>query len=363
MCEKWLRDLPIGASASGPVLVREYQINKSAAGKDYDRLSITDGDLVVNAIMFDTTKDTMGGAIEKGKAYRAEVRAEEYQNAKTYKVVSLMPAPDIASKDFLQKAEINEKLYYDHVHYAAENMDNQILKTITCSILEQYKEAFMTSPAMETGHHAELCGYLYHVYRMLNMACHACAAYKDIQKDYVYAGVILHDIGKLFTIESGEMGVIQKTSYGMLMTPEQMSQAIIQQTASVCGISVFSTEVLNLLNIIESHNVYSKTRPATIEAVLVSQLDTLDAVMTTAETMTESLMPGTFSSAPMKEAGNIYFYRLPESKVKAEEPEGATEEKKNTAAVPDGEVQQASRPSVQTEKPEPEEDDEVPNFG
>ena len=69
-------------------------------------------------------------------------------------------------------------------------------------ILEENKSQLLIAPAAKKNHHAVRSGLLYHTTTMLRGALTLSSIYTFLNKNLLYTGVILHDIGK-FDVKKG----------------------------------------------------------------------------------------------------------------------------------------------------------------
>ena len=85
----------------------------------------------------------------------------------------------------------------------------------------------------------------------------------EINIDYLYAGGLLHDVGKLIEIESDGKGGYRKSRAGKL-TRHPISGAIL---AAECGVPE------EVINIIACHSKEGEGRPQVVETIFIHQAD------------------------------------------------------------------------------------------
>src|SRR5699024_8595767 len=76
-------------------------------------------------------------------------------------------------------------------------MENTNLQRIVRAFIKKYEEELYVYPAASKNHHAYVSGLSYNIISMLKIARQLYKLYPTINKDLLYAGVILHDIGKI----------------------------------------------------------------------------------------------------------------------------------------------------------------------
>lgn len=200
--------------------------------------------------------------------------------------------------DFVKAAPEEPQGMYDYILDVAENMEDQDLKKITKKLLIDNKERLLYYPAAQKNHHAQLGGLLYHMKRMLMTGERICEVYTNLKKDWVAAGVIIHDMEKLNEIMSGVDGIATGYSF-----EGQMLGHIIQGIKSIDRIAyeldIPREKAIMLEHMILSHHYEpeygSPKRPLFPEAEVLHYLDILDARMFDMHAALEATQPGEFS--------------------------------------------------------------------
>ncbi len=223
--------------------------------------------------------------ITLGRTYLFEYDAQEGTERTTYTVTSFK---DITSLPFREKDEALRLFYptapismeeaLKEVYAFIERIDNKIIKDITKTLIDNHKEDFFVYPAASKMHHAYVGGLAYHSLGMLRFADGFITNYPYLNKDYIYAGILLHDIGK--TIEL--TGVIN-TEYslkGQLLGHLVLGAIEIEKTAEKLGYGN-QEEVMLLEHMLISHHGQpqfgSAKKPMTPEALVLWYIDTIDS--------------------------------------------------------------------------------------
>ena len=79
-------------------------------------------------------------------------------------------------------------------------MKNPQIQRITRHLLKKHEAAFMTYPAATRNHHDYVSGLIDHVVSMLKLGKSIADLYPSLNKDLLYAGIILHDMGKVIEL-------------------------------------------------------------------------------------------------------------------------------------------------------------------
>lgn len=179
---------------------------------------------------------------------------------------------------FYPQAPINLKDAQKEIFSYVNKIENNIIRQITNNLIEKYKEDFFLYPAASKLHHAYVGGLAYHSIGMCHLADGFIENYPYLNKDYVYAGILLHDIGK--TIEL--TGVIN-TEYslrGQLIGHLVLGAMEIEKEAIKLGYAD-SEEALMLEHMLISHHGQpmfgSAKKPMTPEALVLWYIDTIDS--------------------------------------------------------------------------------------
>ncbi|MBP2241071.1 3'-5' exoribonuclease [Cytobacillus eiseniae] len=205
------------------------------------------------------------------------------------------PTDSVKLADFLETAplsidEMTEKL----TQYIFE-MKNPSIQRITRHLIKKHQKAFLEYPAATRNHHEFVSGLAYHVVSMLDLAKAIASLYPSLDKDLLYAGVILHDLGKVIEL-SGPISTVY-TVEGNLLGHITIMVNEIGKAADELSIS--GEEVLVLQHLVLSHHgkaEWGSPKPPLIkEAEMLHYIDNLDAKMNMLDGALERVKPGEFT--------------------------------------------------------------------
>jgi 3'-5' exoribonuclease len=164
-------------------------------------------------------------------------------------------------------------------------IEHPAMKALVAEYLhdEMLMEQFRRAPAAKMLHHAFLGGLLEHTLQLLKIAVAICPLYPRINRDVVLVGLFLHDLGK--TRELSWLGSFSYTDRGELVGHIVEGAIMLHDKAQAVmttqGIRLPKHALTVLQHIILSHHTrpeYGAAKiPATPEAILVAQIDDLDA--------------------------------------------------------------------------------------
>lgn len=182
------------------------------------------------------------------------------------------------------------------VYQTIELIENKVIHDITKDIMDSYSDDFFIYPAATKLHHAYVGGLAYHTIGMINLVEGFLNTYKCLNKDYLYAGVILHDIGKTV-----EFSGVENTEYaldGQLLGHSVIGSQCIMKSAMKLGFSE-REEVLILQHLLISHHgqpVFGAAKkPMTADALLLWYIDSIDSKFRVLEEVLDKTVPGEFT--------------------------------------------------------------------
>ncbi len=224
-------------------------------------------------------------AIKLGHTYIFNYDIVDGLERKSYNVVSFTEITELdfsladeALRAFYPGAPISAKDAQEEVNKYIELIDNDIIKEITKYLINKYHDKFFIYPAASKMHHAYVGGLAYHSIGMLNLADGFLKNYPYLKKDYLYAGIMLHDIGKAL-----ELSGVVNTEYslkGQLVGHLVLGAMEIELAAKELGYADCK-EALYLEHMLVSHHGMpqfgSAKKPATAEALALWYIDTIDS--------------------------------------------------------------------------------------
>jgi len=119
--------------------------------------------------------------------------------------------------DFICKTNQDIESLWGYITETKESINNPHLKDLLNAFFddEEFVEKFKTIPAAVRYHHACIGGLLEHTWEVLEYCKKTVEIHPSLDKDLLFAGAILHDIGK---IRENEVSLgINQTREGMLL--------------------------------------------------------------------------------------------------------------------------------------------------
>lgn len=188
-------------------------------------------------------------------------------------------------------AELKDSIY----NYIMQIKNETILK-ITKKALKKCEKSFFIYPAGQKLHHNYVGGLAHHTLGMLNLANDFARNFPYLNKDYLFAGVILHDLGK-----TSEFTGVENTEYsleGQLLGHLVIGGFSVHDISRELGLED-KEEVLILEHMVISHHGQPAfgacKRPQTAEAAALWYIDTLDSKFRVLGTELEHTEAGEFT--------------------------------------------------------------------
>ena len=208
------------------------------------------------------------------------------------------PDDEIEMSELVPCSPYDSQWMYDELCGIADSFKNSDLKAIVSCLLEQYRDELLVCPAAVKMHHAFRGGLLYHTLTLIRLAEGLCPVYPFIDKDLLFAGIILHDSAKIFELSFTEAGVAGSYTVEGQLIGHLVKGAIELETASI-KLGIPKEITLKLQHMVLSHHgepdFGSPVRPLFIEAEVLNQLDTMDAKIYEMAQELEKVKPGEFT--------------------------------------------------------------------
>lgn len=288
----------------------DVNIKKTTSGDDYASMIGFDGFDKIEAKIWNFN-DEFKELLVSGEVYKVKARTKQYQNRTQINILSIEQVDENDGYDlsmFYEKAKYSSEELAKRINDYFMKINNPILKTIVSVILKKHFNDFFNYPAAVSMHHNYYSGLAYHTYSMLKLSDAYLELYPFINKDLVYSGIILHDLGKIVEL-SGPKGT-EYTKQGKLLGHISLGANEVSNVSLELGFSE-SEEITNLLHIILSHHGQleygSPKEPATPEAALIHFLDYNDSRLAALELEVNKTKKGEYTQ-PIAPFDRRIFY-------------------------------------------------------
>lgn len=268
-----------GDSVESFYLVKRAQDGVTQQGKPYMTLILADKTGELDSKLWTVTPEQIK---ELKEADLVKVRGEiiNYRGKNQMKILEIRtstPEDNVLVKDFLKEAPIDGEDLFEKIFDYALKITNANLQRITRGLLNKYRKEFSTFPAAMSNHHDFVSGLAYHVYTMLRVGESLCDIYETLDRNLLYAGIILHDIGKVKEL-SGAVNTTY-TVEGNLIGHIVIATEEITKIAEELNIE--GEDVMLLKHLILAHHgkleYGSPKTPMIPEAEILHMIDNIDA--------------------------------------------------------------------------------------
>lgn len=284
----FVSELKNGASFVDVVFgISALSVSEDRNGRPYWSLSLLDKSGTIPAKVWSELVAQLAGlSFKPGDLCSVCGTVGEYRGQLQLTVTSLKKA-ELASQDLTDFLPCTDEdlagLEQKIVSYLAKIEDPE-LQELLISLFDYYKQDYLRSPAATRNHHNFVGGLAEHVCEMLEVAEVMLKHYPEANPDLVYAGIIMHDIGKLKELTLNGF-VFEYTAEGKLLghitIGVNMLESFIAKHPDRFAKLEDSFKIALLKHIILSHHSKlefgSPVRPGTIEAGIVAKVDILSS--------------------------------------------------------------------------------------
>ncbi len=283
-------------------LAPKDDVNSIFAVKYINLAQGRDGKSYLNLILSDATGDIetrmwanaskVASHISRGDFVQAAGKINLYQNRKQFVIskIERLAEESVDLSDFTIKSEFDPEKMYGDLLAIVERLDDVYIKDLLGLILNDstIKERLHFWSAGKTIHHAYQSGLLEHILSCATLA-ESLSAHYQVNKNFVVAGAIIHDLCKVFELTSGVS--VEYTDEGKMVGHLVGAVELVERFS--VKIENFPRDTkMHLKHIVISHHgefEYGSPKiPQTSEAFLVSLIDLMDSKMNTIETIKQN---------------------------------------------------------------------------
>jgi len=307
---KKVKDFNEGEHLTVNLLVNSVNRGVTNNGAPYLSLVLQDSSKSIEAKLWDV-KPEIEKEISAGKVFTFTLEINKYKGNLQAKVINVLPVPqsEVNPDDFVFKSPISKEELTNDIQTGINSINNKTIAKIVTSLLKKYDNDVYEYPAASKIHHNFIGGLATHTVGMLKVANALCDIYPNINRDYLVAGVIIHDLGKIEEYTSPV--VTEYTTQGKLLGHISILDARLLEVGK--ELKVEDSEELMLLRhmVLAHHGQYefgSPVRPETLEAELLFMIDNIDAKVNILTKALEEVNEGEFTQK-LFALDNRVFYK------------------------------------------------------
>lgn len=285
-----INELKPQEAIKGTYLCKFKQLLKNKNGKDYLTIKLQDKTGTLDGKIWSIHNGI--GAFEVDDIVQVEGETLLYQDNLQLNITKIQKAEEICDlKNFLPHSKKDVTVLEETLMGYIDAVENYYLKQLLETIFytDDIFNAFTKHSGGKSVHHAYLNGLLEHTVIVTKIGIQLAELYDGVCKDYVIAGCLLHDIGKL-----KELTPFPRNDYsdeGQLLGHLMIGAEMVHDAAR--NIEGFPDEMERILKhiLIAHHGEYeygSPKRPKCLEAMIVHLADYSDSRLKMMEEMLES---------------------------------------------------------------------------
>ncbi|WDF83522.1 HD domain-containing protein [Lacticaseibacillus pabuli] len=295
-----------------PLLIKSADIRIAKNGKKFIALILQDTSGHMPAKLWDAS-DAAIEQYKAGEVVHVRGKRELYNDNPQIKLYGMRLATQEEGNDpkyFLERAPEKSGDMEEDISSFVFDILNPNWNRIVRKLLADHHDAFFSYPAAKSNHHANGGGLAFHTLSILRLAKHVGEQYPNINVSLLYAGAILHDMGKTIELSgpvSTEYTVTGNLIGHIVLIDEEIIRACIE-----LKIDSTQEDVVLLRHMILAHHGLleygSPVRPQLPEAQILHDLDELDASINMMTTAVAHVEGGQFSER-LFGMDNRRFYR------------------------------------------------------
>lgn len=309
--KKQLMDYAVDEAVDLFVLLKAADIRTAKNGKPYIAMVFEDRSGEISGKYWDASEEDTQNYLA-GRIVHLQGKRENYQTHPQIKIFHLRlatPADGLKADDFVERAPMSRADMEDYVNQTVFEITQPTWQRLVRQLLTTYREQFFTYPAAKSNHHAFQGGLAFHTISILKLAHAVVAQYPELNGPLLYAGALLHDLGK--TIELSGPKATTYTLAGNLVGHIVLIDGELVSACTPLKLDPQAEDVLLLRHMILSHHGLleygSPVRPAIREAEVLHQLDEMDASIMMLDTVVDHTTPGTFSERVFALDGRRFY--------------------------------------------------------
>lgn len=278
---RYLSDIKEGEHLVDHYLCKQKQTLKTRGGKSYYSLRLQDKTGTIDAKVWDLNDSIR--EFDELEYIKIDALVISYQNEYQLNVKKIRRSDEgeYDPADYIPMTDKNIDVMYETLISYINRIENKYIKQLMDSFFvedDEFAKNFRFHTAAKNIHHSYMGGLLEHTVSVLEICDFLSERYTEVNKDLVYAGAILHDIGKVH--ELSRLPVNDYTDEGQLVGHIMIGYEMIYDKMK--AIEGFPNNIANFIkHCVLSHHgelEYGSPKvPQIIEAMIIHCADNTDA--------------------------------------------------------------------------------------
>lgn len=323
-----IKEFAIGTTGTTEAVILKVEEKNTKTNTIYLDLTISDGETQATVKKWNESAESF--KFKEGQVAFIELKAEKYNETVSF-IVKNITESSADARQFVISAPVDSEAMFAFLMKTAQKCG--VYAPVVKNILNDNKEKLLYWSAGKKVHHNIAGGLLYHTYRMTKTAAYLASVYnkensmlpgcRDVSTELLVAGTILHDIGKLWELETSPLGDSEYTVQGTLMGHLFIGAEVVGRYARKLKMDAESTMLLQHLILAHhgKHEYNTVVIPAIPEAMILHNLDMIDSRMYQFEAEADKIEPGVMSGMVFGLDQKVYrpSWRVPIEPAKTEE--------------------------------------------
>lgn len=294
-----IRELVLDQEFTGFYLIKNADVRLVKNGKKFIAFTFQDTSGTIDGKFWDASEEEIQ-RFAAGKVVALQGKREVYNGNPQVKIMHLrLTKIDEPGEPtlYMERAPLKKEAMEEEINKTLFEITNPNWNRIVRFLLNKYQKEFFDFPAAKRNHHAFASGLAYHTVSMLRLGKAIVAEYPELNSSLLYAGIILHDLGKVLEL-SGPMST-EYTLAGNLVGHLVLVDEEIVKACIALKFDENKEDIVVLRHMVLSHHGLleygSPVRPRIMEAEILHQIDNLDASMQMMLTSIRQTTPGEYS--------------------------------------------------------------------
>lgn len=294
-----IRELVLDQEFTGFYLIKNADVRLAKNGKKFIAFTFQDTSGTIDGKFWDASEEEIQ-RFAAGKVVALQGKREVYNGNPQVKIMHLrLTKIDEPGEPtlYMERAPLKKEAMEEEINKTLFEITNPNWNRIVRFLLNKYQKEFFDFPAAKRNHHAFASGLAYHTVSMLRLGKAIVAEYPELNSSLLYAGIILHDLGKVLEL-SGPMST-EYTLAGNLVGHLVLVDEEIVKACIALKFDENKEDIVILRHMVLSHHGLleygSPVRPRIMEAEILHQIDNLDASMQMMLTSIRQTTPGEYS--------------------------------------------------------------------
>ena len=296
----YIKDSRPGDALDGFYLLKSVYLKRTAAGKPFLSIELTDRTGTVEGKVWDYSgpiSPADAGAVVRVSGTMGEFRGALQVNVERIRLAEADEGYQV--RDLVPTAPIDADAALRELRELVGSIGDEDYRRVCQEVLNAWWDRFSAIPAAKSIHHGFRHGLLMHTLFMARTADFLAGLYSAvIDRSLLLAGTILHDVAKCREFVTSPLGLVTDYSLsGQLLGHLVMGAREAGAAGDRLGIP--EEKSLLLQHMILSHHgepeYGAAVRPACAESELLSYIDMIDSRMEIYREQLADLAPGQFS--------------------------------------------------------------------